>query len=188
MGDEKFYVAKRSVRSRLIRLLKSAVDPRAYAHMLKIINYYNYTHVAELRQALVGDGLRISPTASISNGKNLVIGARAKIGAHCSLWAGNGDAKITLGDDVIIGPSVMIITSNYRFNDGSPVFDQAMNERDITIGNDVWLGYGVVVLAGTTIGDGAIIGANVVVRKDVAPNAILGVAEAQVIGERETQT
>ena len=66
--------------------------------------------------------------------------------------------KNLLGDDVLLAPNIMITAANYRFNDGSPVTKQAMDERDVIIGDDVWIGYGAVVLAGVTIGDRAIIG------------------------------
>ena len=58
------------------------------------------------------------------------------------------------------------------------------NKGDIIIGNDVWLGYESVVLAGVTIGDGAIIGARSVVIKDVPPYTIVGGVPAKTIRRR----
>ena len=55
---------------------------------------------------------------------------------------------------------------------------------DIVIGNDVWIGYEAVILAGDTIGDGAVIGARAVVTKDVPPYAIVGGVPARVIRSR----
>ena len=55
---------------------------------------------------------------------------------------------------------------------------------DIVIGNDVWIGYEAVILAGVTIGDGAIIGARAVVTKDVAPYTIVGGVPARPIRRR----
>ena len=55
---------------------------------------------------------------------------------------------------------------------------------DIVIGNDVWVGYEAVILAGVTIGDGAVIGARAVVTKDVPPYAIVGGVPARVIRSR----
>lgn len=48
------------------------------------------------------------------------------------------------------------------------------NKGDIVIGNDVWIGYEAVIMAGVTIGDGAIIGTRAVVTKDVPPYTIVG--------------
>ena len=55
---------------------------------------------------------------------------------------------------------------------------------DIMIGNDVWIGYEAVILAGVTIGDGAVIGARAVVTKDVPPYDIVGGVPARVIRSR----
>ena len=169
---------------RLFRLLGAMFDPRAYAHALKVVNYFNYTHVAELRQATRTGKQNISPMASFANGRNIVLGNRVNIGAHTNIWAGPGTARVVLGDDVLIGPSVMITAATYRYNDGGPVNEQAMDEADIIIGRDVWLGYGAVVLAGVTIGDGAVIGACSVVKKDVPAFAIVAGNPAKVVGER----
>ena len=58
------------------------------------------------------------------------------------------------------------------------------NKGDIVVGNDVWLGYRSVILAGVTIGDGAIIGAYSVVTKDVPPYTIVGGNPAKEIRRR----
>jgi acetyltransferase-like isoleucine patch superfamily enzyme len=89
-----------------------------------------------------------------------------------------------LGDDVLMAPGVMLTAANYRFNDGGPVTEQAMDEADIIIGRDVWLGYGVVVLPGVTIGDGAIVGAGTVVRKNLPAGAIAVGNPARIVGQR----
>lgn len=58
------------------------------------------------------------------------------------------------------------------------------NKGDIIIGNDVWIGYEAVILAGVSIGDGAIIGTRAVVTKDVAPYTIVGGVPAKPIKKR----
>ncbi len=58
------------------------------------------------------------------------------------------------------------------------------NKGDITVGNDVWIGYEAVILAGVTIGDGAIIGTRAVVTKDVPPYTIVGGVPAKPIRKR----
>ena len=58
------------------------------------------------------------------------------------------------------------------------------NKGDIIVGNDVWIGYEAVVLAGVAIGDGAIIGARAVVTKDVPPYTIVGGVPAKAIRKR----
>lgn len=67
------------------------------------------------------------------------------------------------------------------------VADAWDNKGDIKIGNDVWIGYEAVVLAGVTVGDGAIIGARAVVTKDVLPYTIVGGSPAKPIRKRFSQ-
>lgn len=58
------------------------------------------------------------------------------------------------------------------------------NKGDIIVGNDVWIGYDAVIMAGVTIGDGAIIGTRAVVTKDVEPYSIVGGVPAKEIRKR----
>ncbi len=64
------------------------------------------------------------------------------------------------------------------------VADAWDNKGDIVIGHDVWIGYEAVILAGVTIGDGAIIGSRAVVTKDVEPYTIVGGVPAKPIRKR----
>lgn len=68
--------------------------------------------------------------------------------------------------------------------DKKKVTDSWDNKGDIVIGNDVWIGYEAVVMAGVTIGDGAVIGARAVVTKDVLPYTIVGGIPAKPIRKR----
>ena len=58
------------------------------------------------------------------------------------------------------------------------------HKGDIVIGNDVWIGYEAVILAGVTVGDGAMIGTRAVVTKDVPPYTIVGGVPAKPIRKR----
>lgn len=68
--------------------------------------------------------------------------------------------------------------------DKKNVTDSWDNKGDIVIGNDVWIGYEAVIMAGVTIGDGAVIGARAVVTKDVLPYTIVGGIPAKPIRKR----
>lgn len=169
---------------RLLRLLGAAFDPRAWAHAVKLVNYYNYSHVQPLRAVTRGPGCAISPNALFANPERITLGARVSVGARCTIWAGPAQGRIEIGDDVLFGPEVMVTASNYRFNDGQPVTRQAMDEADVVIGADAWLGTRAIVLPGARIGAGAIIGAGAVVRGDIPPMAIAVGAPARVVGTR----
>lgn len=169
---------------RLLRMIGSFLDPRAYLHGLRLINYYNNLHVKPRRAMRVGAGVRISPTVTFSHGNLIELGDRVHLNTGTALWAGPTRGRIVMGDNVLFGPEVFVITSNYRFNDGGPVTEQAMDEADVIIGKDVWVGAKVVILPGTEIGEGAIIGAASVVRGVVPPYAIAVGNPARVVGQR----
>ena len=168
-----------------MRLAFSVVDPRAWAHMLKVVNQYNYSHVAPRRTFRHGPAAEISPNAILSNSENITAGARLHLGAQSAVWAGpSARGRIVLGDDVSIGPRAFVTAANYRFNDGAPIRSNAMNEAEIVMGDDVWIGAAAIVLPGTRIGDGAIVGAGAVVRGEVPSYAIMSGNPAVLIGYR----
>lgn len=170
---------------RLFRFLSGVADPRAWAHMLKVVNQYNYSHVAPLRQLKRGPGAEISPNAILSNAQNITAGARLHLGANSAVWAGPTErGQIVLGDDVGIGPRVFMTAANYQFNDGAPVRSNAMQEAEIIVGNDVLIGAAAIILPGVRIGDGAIIAAGAVVHGEVPPYAIMFGNPAKAIGFR----
>lgn len=170
---------------RLMRLIGSLLDPRAWAHAVQIVNYYNYSHVQPRRRLALGPGAKISPNAVFSNPERITAGRNLSLGARCTLWAGPSHGRIVIGDDVLFGPDIMVTAANYRFNDGRPVTAQAMDEADVVIGDDVWIATGAVILPGVTIGDGAIIGAGAIVNRDVPAMAIAAGMPARVVGRRE---
>jgi virginiamycin A acetyltransferase len=64
------------------------------------------------------------------------------------------------------------------------VADSWNNKGDIIIGNDVWIGYEAIIMAGVTVGNGAIIGTRALVTKDVPPYTIVGGIPAKPIRKR----
>lgn len=170
---------------RLLRLLAGVFDPRSYLHGFRMLGYYRNLHVLPRRLARLGRDPRISPTVTFTHGEFIELGDHVHLGARSSLWAGPTRGRIVLGDHVLFGPEVFVITANYRFNDGSPVTEQAMDEADVVIGTDVWVGAKAVILPGARIGDGAVIGAAAVVRGEVPSHAIMAGNPARVIGYRK---
>jgi acetyltransferase-like isoleucine patch superfamily enzyme len=171
--------------ARGFRLIGSMADPRAWLHLVKIVNYYNYSHVAPKRRIRFGSKPNVSPDVVFSNPERIIIGDRVHIGSRCHLWAGPATGRIQIGDDVLFGPEVMVTAATYRYNDGGPVTDQAMDEADIVIGDDVWLATRVVVLPGARIGAGAIVAAGATVKGEVPPYAIVAGSPAKVVGSRK---
>ena len=93
--------------------------------------------------------------------------------------------KVEIGDDVIIGPNVTIVSENHNheMND-LPIRLQGVSRKGIKIGNNCWLGANVTVLDGVTIGDTSIIAAGSLVNKDVGSNCIFGGVPAKLIRQR----
>jgi acetyltransferase-like isoleucine patch superfamily enzyme len=173
-----------NIHQRLSNAFRSTLDPRIYLQGLRLLHYYNYSHVAQLRKAHVGADVRLAPNVSLVNGERVEIGDRAQIGARCHLWAGNSNGRVVIGPDALFGPEVFLTASNYRFDRPGRVYDQPTEEADVTIGRDVWLGARVMVMAGVTVGEGCIVGAGSIVTKDLPPYSIAVGAPARVVGQR----
>ncbi len=103
-------------------------------------------------------------------GGHIVAGRNVFIGPHAVLY---GHGGIDIGNDVLISMHVCLLSSNHSVPEqGRPIRGEPDVLLPTRIGNDVWLGAGVVILGGVTIGDGCIIGAGAVVTKDMPPGAI----------------
>lgn len=173
-----------SIVQRIGKAVTSALDPRVYVHGVKLLHYFNYTHVSQRRLVQMGEGVRFAPNVSITNGERVVIGDRAAIGARCHLWAGNKTGRVIIGEEALFGPEVFLTASNYGVEPGTPPMYQPTIEADVVVGRGVWLGARVMVMAGVTIGDGAIVGGGSVVTRDLPANCIAAGAPAKVLAWR----
>lgn len=132
---------------------------------------------AILRQLLgaVGDDSVLRPPFYCDYGYQIHIGSR--VFANFGLVALDV-ARITIGDDVQIGPNVQLLTSTHPL-DPAHRRDKWEAAKPITLGNNVWLGGGVIVCPSVTIGDNTVIGA--VVTRDVPSNVVAVGNPARVI-------
>ena len=91
-------------------------------------------------------------------------------------------AAITIGDDCLLGPNVQLLTPTHPVAI-EPRRDKLEAALPITLGRNVWLGGGVIVCPGVTIGDNSVVGAGSVVTRDIPANVVAVGNPARVIRE-----
>ena len=125
----------------------------------------------------IGPDTVIRPPFRCDYGRYLSVGARTF--ANFGLVALDC-APITIGDDVQIGPNVALLTPTHPID---PDLRRAGWEaaQPITIGDNVWLGGGAIVLPGVTIGSDTVVGAGAVVSRDLRPGVVAVGNPARVI-------
>ena len=118
--------------------------------------------------AHVGEQFFVEQGFYCDYGNKISIGHRVYININCTMLDGG---KIIIGDDVLIGPNVQIITVNHPTEVIARLTKTSFIE-DVTIGHNVWIGAGAIILPGVTIGDNVVVGAGSVVTKDLAGNGL----------------
>lgn len=113
--------------------------------------------------------------------QDLIIGEYSSIGPGC--WI---SPNVVIGRYVLFAPNVVVVGADHRFDlPGVPMmFSGRPTLKQTVIEDDVWVGYGVIIIAGIRIGRGAIVAAGAVVTKDVPPYEIWGGIPARKISER----
>lgn len=132
----------------------------------------------------IGDDTHILPYAMIMTyGGEVSIGSHCTINPFCVLY---GHGGLTIGNEVRIATHTIIIPANHIYEDPDiPIRLQGVRAEGVVIKDDVWLGAGVCVLDGVTIGQGSIVAAGGVVTKDVPDYAIVAGVPARIIGWRK---
>jgi maltose O-acetyltransferase len=125
----------------------------------------------------LGEGSEIRPPLRCDYGSRIRVGARTFV--NYGLVALDV-ASIEIGDDVQIGPNVQLLTPTHPID---PDTRRAKWEaaEPIVIERNVWLGGGVIVLPGVTIGENTVVGAGTIVTKDLPPNVVAAGNPARVV-------
>lgn len=89
-------------------------------------------------------------------------------------------ARITIGDDVQIGPNVQLLTATHPL-EPEPRRRKWESSKAVTIGNNVWLGGGVIVCPGVSVGENTVVGAGAVVTRDLPPGVVAVGNPARVV-------
>jgi acetyltransferase-like isoleucine patch superfamily enzyme len=161
------------------------LDPMTYFQVVRLLHYYAYSHVRPRRRVTLGAGATLAPNVSLRNGERISIGARTQIGERVYLWAGDESGSITIGEHCRFGPEVFVTASDYGLLPDQPIAYQERQERDVVIGDDVWLGARAFVGAGVTIGSGCVVSAGSVVTKSLPDNSVAVGIPARIVRRRE---
>ena len=126
-----------------------------------------------------GKDVNIEKGASIN--RKIKIGDRSAIGVNAQIFG-----AVSFGTDVLMGPDSLFLTSGHNYERTDiPIREQGLiEERPITIGNNVWIGARVIILPGVRVGNGVIIGAGSIVTKNVPDNVVIAGNPAKIIRRR----
>src|ERR1700712_4279544 len=111
------------------------------------------------------------------------IGAKSVLGQECTISAFQ---HVSIGRECIIADRVMLIDFDHGVVEAArPIRAQGIYKRDVRVGHNVWIGYGVAILRGVTVGDNSVLGTSTVVSKDVPANAVAAGVPVRIIRMRK---
>lgn len=154
--------------------------------MKKIIkNFFRiiFTFIIKLEAGEVGSAPKINGYSKVT--KKTVLGDNVNFNGMCIDGAGN----VVIGNNFHCGKKCVIITNFHDYDHGDcvPYDSKKSILKDVVIEDNVWLGYGVIILGGVHLGEGCIIQAGSVVVKDIPPYAIAGGHPAHVFKQRDIE-
>jgi acetyltransferase-like isoleucine patch superfamily enzyme len=134
-----------------------------------------------------GKGLNFRRNFLINVSKNgkVIIGNNVFFNNDISL---NSHELISIGNDCVFGENVKIYDHNHKFADANTgIGKQGYTCRPVHIGNNCWIGSGVIILAGSTIGDHIVIGAGCVINGNIESNTIVRLKQEKCYDKIEIQ-
>lgn len=144
------------------------------------LRYADQKAIREVWQELTGqqvdETFHLIPPVYSDHGVNIRIGRNVFVNQNCRF---NDIGGIDIGDDVMLGPNVSLISSGHPID---PVGRRdGITSAPIVIGRNVWIGTSALILQGVTVGADAIIGAGAVVTRDVPPRTLVAGVPATVV-------
>lgn len=154
-----------------------------FSSISKVKNMVMLKYYTSLVNRNGSQALWIGPDTCLVNPQNIIIGENSYINGGY-LIAGKS-SKIIIGHDCLISYNVHIRTTSHNYsNPQKYIIRQGNYEKDILIGNNVWIGFGVQIMPGVSIGDNSIVGAGAVVTKSIPNNVIVAGVPAAIIKRR----
>lgn len=124
----------------------------------------------------VDESFSLIPPFYTTDGQNIRVGRNVFINQNCTIYDLGG---IDIGDDVMIGPNVSLITSGHPIEPSER--RAAVIAKPIVIERNVWIAAGVTIIGGVTVGENSVVAAGSIVTKSVPSNALVGGNPARVI-------
>jgi acetyltransferase-like isoleucine patch superfamily enzyme len=131
---------------------------------------------SELTGQTVDEGFHLIPPVYSDHGINIRVGRNVFVNQNCRF---NDIGGIDIGDDVMIGPNVSLLTSGHPV--GPAERRAGITSAPISIGQNVWLGTSALIMQGVTVGRDAVVGAGAVVTRDVPARTLVAGVPATVI-------
>ena len=132
----------------------------------------------ELTGTDADESFHLIPPLYSDHGLNIRVGRNVFINQACML---NDIGGIEIGDDVMIGPRVSLLTTGHPLDPGRR--RRQIVAAPIAIERNVWLGAGATVLQGVTVGSDAVVAAGAIVTRDVPPRTLVAGVPARVLRE-----
>jgi acetyltransferase-like isoleucine patch superfamily enzyme len=132
----------------------------------------------ELTGATVDEAFHLIPPLYSDHGLHIRVGRNVFINQACML---NDIGGLEIGDDVMIGPRVSLLTAGHPLDPGRR--RRQIVAAPIVIGRNVWLGAGATVLQGVTVGADAVVAAGAVVTRDVPGRTLVAGVPGRVVRE-----
>lgn len=151
--------------------------------MFPWVSLYNERYMRIGADTMIGQQCALA--VGMADGQQMLSDPVISIGDRCLIGKGNGIVAhwgVHIGDDVFTGHNVYITDQNHGYEDlDRPIGAQTMPEKAVHIGSGSWLGHGVVVLPGVTIGEHVTVAAGSVVTKDLPDRCVAAGNPARVI-------
>lgn len=125
----------------------------------------------------IGDSFEIQPPFYCDYGINIIAGKNLYINYNCIILDCN---KVSIGDNVFFGPNVQIYTAYHPLDAAERIKGPEL-ALPVTIGNNIWLGGGVIICQNVNIGNNTTIGAGSVVTRDIPANVFAAGNPCRVI-------
>ena len=143
---------------------------KIYYKIHKIILLTFYKVIYRKKLIVKNVNFRNRFTLNIEKTGKVIISDGCFFNNDCSI---NSMKLVSIGKNSIFGENVKIYDHNHNFYQGSLIKNQKFTCEDVIIGNNVWVGSNVTILAGTKIGDNSVISAGITVKGIIPPNTIL---------------